>query len=165
MSEIWTWESIWCSLLLVSACSLIHPKQSSGKDKLHQNSITVMEVAELSLKQNAHYGLQMKMTFVEFYPVHICYEGTAQHRWILPHSLPDLNSPPFRQQSSSQFKGCKVTQNLRCGHGVTAKFRETQIVTPVTPKYCAYISDHPLVIDSARSHALLGPRSGSLFEQ
>ena len=65
---------------MVSACSLIHPKQSSGKDKLHQNSITVMEVAELSLKQNVHYGPQMKMTFVEFYPVHICYEGTAQRR-------------------------------------------------------------------------------------
>ena len=45
-----------------------------------QNSITVMRVAELSLKQNAHYGPQMKMTFVEFYPIHICYEGTAQRR-------------------------------------------------------------------------------------
>ena len=117
--NIWTRESTWCNLLLVSACSFIHCKESNGQDKLHQNSITVMGVAELSLKQNAHYGPQMKMTFVEFYPVYICYEGTAQCCWILPYSLPDvvqLNSPPFRQHSSYKFKGCKVTQNLRCGH-------------------------------------------------
>ena len=63
----------------MSGCSLIHPTESSGKDKLHQNTITVMGVTQLSLKQNAHYGPQMKMTFVEFYPVHICYEGLEQH--------------------------------------------------------------------------------------
>ena len=41
--------------LVAGECLYTH-KESSGKDKLHQNSITVMRVAELSLKQNVLYG-------------------------------------------------------------------------------------------------------------
>ena len=122
--NIWTWENIRCSLSLVNACSLLTRKKSSGKDKLHQNSITVMRVAELAQTEHALRTVN-EDALCRILSRHICYEGAEQHHWILPHLLPDLvqlNSPPFRQQNSSEFKGCKVTQNLCCGHEDTHSF-------------------------------------------
>ena len=72
----------------------------------------------------------MKIPFVEFYPFTFVTKeqnSVAEYSPIL--KLPDLVQlrnykamPPFRQQSSSKFKVCKVMQNLRCGHEDTCGF-------------------------------------------